>query len=156
MVAETIIGGLEGLKNAMDAVKGLNGAITEGKIAEAKAALLTDLSNANFGLIDAQRLLLEDTDTIRALEAEIVKLKDWNAEAQRYELADAGLGSVAYRLKPEEGMGEPAHWLCPNCFAESKKSFLVPETQQWVKLLICHRCKWDAAIHGRSSQRVRR
>ena len=34
-------------------------------------------------------------------------------------------GAVAYMLKPEKRGSEPPHWLCPNCFANGKKTFLI-------------------------------
>ena len=146
-----ITGGLGSLKTALDVAKGLNATITEAKVAEAKTQIIGHLITAQQAMLDAQQTLLEDTDTIRALEAEIMGLKDWQTEAARYELADAGQRTVAYRLKQGEGTGEPAHWLCPNCFADGKKSFLIPETHMWVRTLVCHRCKWEGIVTGKAA-----
>ena len=65
-------------------------------------------------------------DRISALETEIASLKAWNAEKQKYELKAVGQGCVAYMLKPEARGAEPPHWLCPNCYAIGKKSFIQP------------------------------
>lgn len=40
-------------------------------------------------------------DRIRALEAEVARLRAWDAEKRRYELKRVGQGTVAYVLKPE-------------------------------------------------------
>lgn len=71
---------------------------------------------------EAHTLLAE---RIRALETEVADLKAWGAEKQRYELKSiGGQGAVGYVLKPEARGTEAPHWLCPNCFAQGKKSFL--------------------------------
>lgn len=57
-------------------------------------------------------------DRIRALEAEVARLRAWDAEKRRYELKRVGQGTVAYVLKPEARGAEPPHWLCPDCLRE--------------------------------------
>jgi hypothetical protein len=74
--------------------------------------------------IESRDAYAAQADRIRALEAEVAQLKDWNAEKSNYELKTIGWGSVAYMLKPEKRGSEAPHWLCPNCFANGKKSFL--------------------------------
>lgn len=138
----SIIVGLSGLKSAMDTVKGLKAAITEAEVAKARTEITHHLIAANAAMLDVQRTLLENTDVIRALEAEIVKLKDWKAEAARYELAELGQGTVAYTVKPEYAGTEIPHWLCPSCFTDGKKSFLQPRwiVANEVETFRCHAC----------------
>jgi hypothetical protein len=76
--------------------------------------------------IAARETYATQLDRIRALETKVTSLEAWDAEKQNYELKKVGDGAVAYMLKPEARGSEPAHWLCPNCFAQSKKSFLNP------------------------------
>ena len=40
---------------------------------------------------------------------ETVELKDWNHEAERYQLAEISSGVFAYQLKPGMERGEPLH-----------------------------------------------
>lgn len=73
---------------------------------------------------------------IRDLEEELMRLKAWDAEKQRYELKDLGKGFFAYA--PKEGMerGEPLHALCANCFQNGVKSIL--------------QCNGSVQVHDRS------
>jgi hypothetical protein len=76
--------------------------------------------------IQAREAYSAQLDRIRALEAEVADLKTWDAEKEKYELKAIGMGCVAYMLKPEARGTEPPHWLCPNCYAQGKKSFIQP------------------------------
>ena len=58
-----------------------------------------------------------------------MSLKDWAAEAERYEPVDVYIGTIAYMPKLGMENGEPAHWLCPNCFQQNQKSFLAHKGQ---------------------------
>lgn len=147
---EAITGGLGSIKAALEAVKGINAAVTEVKIAEAKSEIIGNLLTVQQAMGDALRTQLENADTIRALEAEIVRLKDWSAEAEGYELADAGQGSLAYRLKGANAEGQPSHWLCPTCFTNRKKSVLQTEkyTLYHTRMLACPPCGTKLLVHG--------
>jgi len=133
-------------------------------IAEGYVSLKTETAR-NEAVINIQRSVLEYQRTIGmaereyaaglkridALEAEIVRLKDWSAEKQRYELADAGNGCLAYRLKAGMGDGEPPHWLCPNCYEDGKKSILQPQKHPGLsETLDCPRCQTRLLVRGRS------
>lgn len=150
--------GLGGLKTAVDAIKGINATVTEIKIAEAKAEIIAHLITAQHAMLDAQETLLADTDKIRALEAEIMGLKDWSAQAERYELYDTGQDAIAYRPKFPEEHSEPEHWLCPNCFSNRKKSYLQPETLAVgrTQILRCHPCGMEIIVRGVRQEAVRR
>ena len=53
---------------------------------------------------------------LRELEKEILELKDWKGEAERYRLGEIGPGLLAFSLKPGMERGEPPHHLCANCY----------------------------------------
>jgi hypothetical protein len=57
--------------------------------------------------VAAQSALL---DRVRHLEEEKAKLEAWEAEKQRYELANPERGFYAYILKPGMENGEPMTW----------------------------------------------
>ena len=65
--------------------------------------------------------LLRDKDE---LEKQLVAMKNWEVEKQRYTLTAIWDGAMAYALKESMRGGEPAHWLCTNCFRDGKKSIL--------------------------------
>jgi hypothetical protein len=78
---------------------------------------------------------------ISELEKENAELKNWNREAERYQLDQIVTGAFAYSLKPGRENGEPAHYLCTNCFGKREKSILqvnAPGTK--AHALNCPRC----------------
>lgn len=145
-----IAGGFASLKAAKDILAAFNGVQTAIAVQEVKFTLGGHLLDAQQALSTAQDAVSTLTSSIGELEAEIAHLKDWEADKERYELADAGQGTLAYRVKAGMETGEPTHWLCPRCFGDTKKSILQPETQfpGRYKVLICNPCKTDFVIHG--------
>lgn len=122
-VAE-IAAAVTGIRSALDITKAMvslhNAEAFRTKSIELQGVVLEALDKA----IEARESYAMQTDRIRALEAEVTQLKNWNAEKQNYELKQVGWGAVAYMLKPEKRGTEPPHWLCPTCFAKGEKSFL--------------------------------
>ncbi len=119
-----IAAGLSSLKAASDIIKGLNAAGTQAAINDVKLGLQNHIFEAREALAAAQEAQSTALSRIRDLEQEIVHLKDWEGEKQRYQLADVDRGAFAYIPKPGMENGEPPHWLCTNCFNRNQKSFL--------------------------------
>lgn len=90
------------------------------KSIELQSVVLDALEKA----IAAREAQTEQSERIHALETEVARLKNWDAEKEDYELKKCGEGSVAYMLKPEKRGSEPPYLLCPNCFTKGQKSFL--------------------------------
>lgn len=123
MIAE-ITGALGGLKAAMDITKGLNAAAGAVALNDAKIGLQSAILDAQSSLLAAQETQTANLRRIEQLEQEIVGLKDWSAEKERYHLVDVWRGAMAYMPKPGMENGEPAHWLCATCFNHGRKSFM--------------------------------
>jgi len=129
MIAE-ISAGLSSLNTAKQIVQGLNALKSEISVNEAKINLQGLILEAQQGLFAAQQVEAENAKRIANLEHEIVKLKDWSTEAERYELKAIDSGAFAYMLKPGMERGEPPHWLCTNCFEKRQKSIVQFRGQQ--------------------------
>ena len=87
---------------------------------------------------------------ISDLEQEIVRLKDWTAEAQRYQLVNVRHGAIAYTSKKGMENGEPAYWLCANCFTQTRKSFLQHKGQNGPESSYgCDTCKGSFKVPPR-------
>jgi hypothetical protein len=116
--------GLTSLRAALDITKAMIGLrdaeAFRAKSIELQGLILESLDKA----IQSREAYSAQLDRVRALEAEVTSLKDWNAEKANYELKDIGAGCVAYMLKPESRGSQPPHWLCPTCFSKGQKSFL--------------------------------
>lgn len=141
MVAAEVYAGLSALKAAFDIAKGLKD--------------IDDATRRNGAVIELQEKMLaaqaaqaELLDSVRALEAEVARLKAWDAEKERYELKPIGPGTVAYILKPEARGAETPHWLCPNCYAKGQKAFLqsTNKTERTRLLVGCNSCGTTEAI----------
>lgn len=99
----------------------------QAQFAELQQALIQLQTNA-FSIQTQNLSLLAFKDD---LEKQIVQLKNWEAEKQRYALVSIFEGtSSVIALKESMSNGEPPHWLCPNCFHSGKKSFLHPYREQ--------------------------
>ena len=124
-VAE-IAAAVTGIRSALDLTKAMVGLrdaeAFRTKSIELRGLILESLDKA----IEARETYSTQLDRVRALEAEVSSLKDWNADKQNYELRSIGGGTVAYMLKPDKRGSEPPHWLCPNCYSKGQKSFLNP------------------------------
>ena len=149
MLAE-IASGLSSLKTMKDIVQGMNAAKGEAAVNTVKIELQGLILDAQQGLFAAQEAQSTDARRIAELEQEIVRLKDWSAEKERYQLVDIWQGSVAYMPKPGMENGEPAHWLCSNCFNQGRKSFLAPQGQVGPHAVWkCNDCKGTMTISAR-------
>jgi hypothetical protein len=104
-----ISAGITSLRATLDVMK----AMMDLRDAEAFRAKSIDLQGlvleALGKAIDAREAYAEQADRVRALEAEMAKMKAWDAEKERYELKGVGSGAVAYMLKPDARGAEPPH-----------------------------------------------
>ena len=119
-----ISAGLNSLKLAKDIVQALNGAQNAVAINQIKLDLQGAILDAQQGLFVAQEAQSTAAKRIADLEQEIMRMKDWSAERERYQLVDVDRGAFAYMPKPGMENSQPAHWLCTNCFEQGRKSFL--------------------------------
>lgn len=108
-----------------------------------------ELQEKIFAAHSAQSALVEH---VRGLEAEVARLKAWDAEKQRYELKKWGDGAFARVLKESEASGEPIHALCTACYDRGTKSIIHANGEpQWTKhAWDCPTCKF----HLRASSRA--
>jgi hypothetical protein len=124
MPAAELSAAITSFKAALDIAKAMVGLrdaeAMRSKTIELQGLILEALNQA----IEAREAQSAQLDRLRELEAEIVNLKAWDTQKQRYELKQIGVGVVAYMLKPPQRGSEPPHWLCPNCYTNGKPSFL--------------------------------
>jgi hypothetical protein len=147
---EQIAIGLSSLNAAKDIAKGLDSLKTSVAVNQAKIDLQNLIAEAQQGLFTAQQAQFEAAQRIRELEQKLMDFENWETEKQRYELADAGQGTMAYRPKAGMENGEPAHWLCAQCFQHRKKAFLQPEERNPGRnsYLCCATCGAEMITQG--------
>ena len=122
MVPE-IITGLGVLNSTLDLVKGLKN-ISDTAI---RNAAIIELQEKILSAYSAHAALVQH---VGELEAKMAQMETWDAEKQRYALAEYGGGTFAYALKPEETRGEPPHRICANCYQQGRKSILQTKEQR--------------------------
>lgn len=132
------------LKTATDIVTGLAklkiGSEVQAKVIELNGVILSAQSSALAANSDQFALL----ERIRKLEAEIAKMKAWEAEKQRYALTELSSGAFAYVVKRDARAAEPLHAICAQCYEHGRKSIL-----QWIHgqygnvRFTCNHCKTE-------------
>lgn len=140
MVAE-VFAGLGAIKTALDIAKGLKD-ISD---AAARNMAVVELTEKILAAREAQSTLL---DRVSELENEVTHLRDWEADKKRYQLADIGGGVVALALKPAMSNGEAMHYLCADCAASGKKSYLQPHIRgPYYDQYKCNGCRFEIGIN---------
>jgi hypothetical protein len=112
------------------------------KIIELQQPLL-DANAKALAVVEKQLSLLSRNDE---LEKECVRLKDWSAERQNYELKEIAVGAFAYVEKDFVGQPQSARKLCCNCYDQTVKSLLQQSREPFggrnmMTVLTCPRCK---------------
>lgn len=117
-------GAITGLKTAADLAIAFNKVKTlaevQGKAIELQQIILSVQSSA----LAAQSEQFTLLQKIRDLEEEVAAAKAWDTQKQRYTLARPWHGTIVYALKESEAAGEPAHYICTNCYNDGRKSML--------------------------------
>jgi hypothetical protein len=151
MVAAEISAGLTSLRAALDITKAMIGLrdaeAFRAKSIELQGLILESLDKA----IESREAYSTQLDRVKTLETEVADLKAWGSEKQKYELKPNFGGAVAYMLKPEARGTEPPHWLCPQCYANGKKGFLVPADHSGGihRNYTCLECKTSRYMYGK-------
>jgi hypothetical protein len=138
MVAE-VFAGLGAIKTAFDIAKGLKD--------------IDDVARRNAAIIELQEKILTAqaaqaalVETVSELKKRMAELEAWDADKQRYELKDIGLGSLAYTVRETMRGGEHPHQICAACYQHGRKSILQPRVGGSGKLLFCPECKTEFII----------
>ncbi len=138
------------LKGAVDISKGMLSLQNLNELSSLAVELnskLIDAQQAIFEINDERHSLLEK---IKELENEIATSNNWDLEKVRYQLMSPWPGHPVsvYHLKKTCSNGEEPHWLCPNCFQQSKKSILNTNQNKGDQVhLVCSQCNTKIRTH---------
>jgi hypothetical protein len=139
-----IQGAISGLKTASDIAKGMMDLKSIADVQTRVIDLQSAILNAQSAALSANADQAAMADDIRALKDEIERLKRWEIERTRYRLMKPFEGAVAYGLRESKRDGDPAHWLCTNCFEGSRKVILnLKENSKGWSMLACPVCKGE-------------
>ncbi len=141
---------VSGLKQLSSLVQGFNQLKTEAEVAQKTLELNRVLTAVQQDLFAAHAAYTAAISRINELEKELVRMENWTAEQQRYQLHQPYPGSFVYRVKPEMQRGEPIHDICAQCYQQGIKSILqfTGIEKGWHKYS-CHRC--GAFVYGENN-----
>jgi hypothetical protein len=151
MPAAEIAAAITGFRASLDMAKAMIG-LRDDEVFRTKAIeLQSSISEALVKSIEAREAYSAQLERVKTLEVEVAALKAWDGEKLRYELKPNFGGAVAYMLKPEARGTEPPHWLCPQCYSNGKKGFLLPldHTGGIHRTYRCSECKTDRYMYGK-------
>jgi hypothetical protein len=138
---------LNAAKEITKAMIGLrDAALIQGKVIELNSTIL-DAQSSAFAANDERSALIEQ---VRDLEKQLVDLKAWDTEKQRYHLKQIQTGVTVYALKEGMESGEPSHYLCTHCYGRAQKSVLQREmlSPGMTIIHVCHQCGAEFVEHG--------
>lgn len=146
----TLQAAVAGFQAANGMVKSILELRDTAKIHEKIMELRGMIMEAQGQAISAQAEGLTLVGRIRDLEAEIVKLKDWDRDAQRYELKEPAPGVFTYAVKEAMRGEQPAHQLCAHCYQDRFKSILNQEilAPGMTYILACDHCGAELVTSG--------
>ena len=109
--------------------------IVSGKVDSEVKAKAAELNNSILSLQGTLfSLQTQNQELLQAkhnLENQLVEISNWNKQASRYELHELCPGVFVYALKENENDSEPAHYICPNCYQENRRSILQSKQKHW-------------------------
>ena len=92
---------------------------------QAKAIELNQkLIESQHAIFAAHTTQTELVQRIGELEKQIAQMEAWEAQKQRYQMVIPYQGGTVYALKKSMSEGEPAHYICANCYQHGKRSIL--------------------------------
>ncbi len=133
----------------------MDGARDAAAFQERQADFLSKLLDAKSALLAAQEERSTLLERIRDLERQLDHLKTREAKKQRYELVSLAPNVVAYALKEAMRGNEPSHYLCANCFASDRDSFLQMHAGMGVNIFTCSYCNSQLKVPTSSAQSAR-
>ena len=127
-----IQGAVTGLKTAYDIVVGMNKLNTLEQVQTKSIELGQIIIAAQTSVFNAYAAQSAMVEEIRTLKEEIVRVKAWESQKQRYKLtnpwSEYTAGSIAYALKESMKESDPPHLICTKCYEDGRKSILNPLT----------------------------
>ena len=131
------------LKTAADISKSILEIKTMAEVQSKAISLQGALLEVQNSAIFATTAQFEMQDKIRELEAQLKDKADWEKQQNRYFLVTPWKWSAqTYALKRSCAENEGAHFLCANCFHNSKRVILNPTMTKdaWI-IMTCPSCK---------------
>ena len=133
------------LKVAADIARGLINLHTLTEVQSKAIELNGKILDAQHQIFQANTAQTALVERVRELESQITRMKDWDAQKQRYKLAAPFSGCMVYALQKSASEGEPPHYLCASCFQKGDRAILQgKETKTRHSYYFCNACGSEA------------
>lgn len=133
---------LTGMKTLAEFVALAAKSKTDLAVAQKAAELTTVILDLQLAVSSVQT---QNYDLLRRnneLEQTIANIENWKATAEQYKFIKIGTGTFLYTNKKDNDRNEPAHWLCPHCYENRKKSILqFKDRGKYGWIHFCPNCK---------------
>jgi superfamily II helicase len=137
-------GAMAGLKAAADIAIGLNKLNTMTEVNAKAIELQQIILNVQSTALSAQSEQSVMAERIKELEQEVVRVKAWEGQKDRYKLLSPFDGALVYALRETMNAGEVPHWICTNCYEDGRRSVLNPRKRNEEAVsLVCPACGAD-------------
>ena len=124
MDMSVITAAVTSLRMAGDIATGLMSLKTLSDVQSKAIELNAKIIEAQNRIFEANASQMSLVERVRELESQLAQMQDWESQKQRYKLATPFPGCMVYALQKSMSEGEPAHYLCTNCFQRGQKSIL--------------------------------
>ena len=93
--------------------------------------------------LSGQEKQAELAERIRKLEQELISIKNWETNADKYEVLEFSTGLFAYVNKNKVPPMKSMHKYCAKCFKDHLETILQHQAVEVgrQRSLVCHRCK---------------
>lgn len=144
----TIQATVTSLKAAFDVAKGISDLKTDAEVQAKVIELQQIILSAQESALRANTDQFELMNELKVLREQLESVNKWMDERNRYVLhkSNATSGGVVYALlKSEAKVGEPAHFLCPECYELGRKSILMNSGNERAGFTkwVCNKCKLE-------------
>lgn len=120
-----IVGALQAVKAASELLVGIVRAKVDAKVEAALLDVRQRLIDAQEDLLAAQMQRSQLEEELKEVKRQLMSAEAWEQEKTRYKLTlPPGLYSHVYAVKRSAAAPEPAHYACPHCYQQGRKSIL--------------------------------
>lgn len=137
MIAE-LSGALSAVRGTFELAKLAIDVRDANKLNEARLAMherLIDLTSSALALQEKQAALVQEKQTLEAQIADLKRqvgcLEAWDRDLEQYERSQTQGGAIAYVDRSTRDSANGPVYLCANCVAERKKTFLQPDASRY-------------------------
>ena len=151
MEPTTFLTAATALKTLVETVRTLKPTSSESQLEAIRVELLAQVGNARQGVLDLQETVAKERAEKAELEAEIARLRSFEAYRERYKLEALGDDALVYVQKDSSDSTDPPHSLCAACFNKDIPSILQFERflGRYI-ILLCSTC--DSRVRYRRAQ----